>query len=74
MSRGEYINLEEARNSRQLNQFCKEHPSQADDRFIPLLEAMARGKRLDQQTPPRGASVGYSGTQIRQDASKDAGD
>ena len=43
MSRGKYLSLEEARNSGQLDQFCKEHPSQVDERFAPLLEAMVRG-------------------------------
>ncbi len=42
MSRGKYLSLEEARKLGKLDQFCKEHPSQADaGRFERLLDAMA---------------------------------
>ncbi len=30
MSRGKYLSLEEARNAGKLDQFAKEHPSEAD--------------------------------------------
>lgn len=43
MSRGEYLSLEEARKQGKLDQFAKEHPSQADMRFSSLLERMAKG-------------------------------
>lgn len=74
MSRGKYLSLEEARNMGKLNRFAKEHPSHADGRFWPLLEAVAKGKSVDRQTSSRAASVGYSGTRIRRDTSEDAGD
>ena len=44
MSRGKYLSLEEARNTGKLERFAKEHPSQADGRFWPLLEAAAKVK------------------------------
>lgn len=48
MARGKYLSLEEARRMGQLDQFCKEHPSEGDmDRFERLFEAMAHGE------PPR---------------------
>jgi hypothetical protein len=44
MSRGKYLSLEEARNEGKLEQFAKEHPSEADSaRFKSLLEAMSKG-------------------------------
>ncbi len=40
-SRGKYLSLEEARRKKQLDCFCKEHPSSADERrFWALMEAM----------------------------------
>ncbi len=45
MSRGKYLSLEEARKLKQLDRFCKEHPSTADEAaFDELLDAMAKGK------------------------------
>lgn len=45
MARGKYLSLEEARKSSNLDQFCKEHPSQADaPRFEKLLDAMCHGE------------------------------
>ena len=43
MSRGKYLSLEEARKLGKLDQFAKEHPAQADERFWPLLEAASKG-------------------------------
>ena len=47
MSRGKYISLEEARKGETkgatIDRFCKEHPSQADERFWPTLEAACKG-------------------------------
>ena len=67
MSRGKLLSLEEARKGTipgaTLDQFAKEYPSQADGRFWPLLDAMARGKPLDQQTSSAGISADCSGTQ-----------
>ena len=74
MAIGKYLSLEEARKTGKLKRFVKEHPSQADGRFWPLLEAVAKGKPAVQQTSSRAASGGYSGTRIRPDTSEDAGD
>ena len=74
MSRGKYLSLEEARNMGKLKRFAKEHPSQSDGRFQPLLEAVAKGKPADQKTSSRGVSGGYSGTQTPQDTSEGADD
>ena len=48
MARGKYLSLEEGRKQGRLDRFCKEHPSEGDEKtFDDLLEAMAEGK------PPR---------------------
>ena len=44
MSRGKHLSLEEASKEGTLKQFAKEHPSKADERFEPLLEAMCKGE------------------------------
>ena len=50
MARGKYLSLEEARKGETkgatIGRFCKEHPSQADERFWPGLEAAAKGAKL----------------------------
>ncbi len=74
MSRGKHLSLEEARKAGQLDQFCKEHPSQADERFLPLLHAMAKGTPAIQQTSSRDASDDCNETQTHPDTSQDAGD
>ena len=78
MSRGKLLSLEEARKGKtkgaSIKRFCKEHPSQADGRFWPLLEAAAKGSSTSGQTSTRDASEGYSGTRIPQDTSEDASD
>ena len=74
MAIGKYLSLEEARNSGKLKRFAKEHPSQADERFWPLLEAVAKGLPKAPQTSSRGASGGYSGTRTRPDTSEDVSD
>ena len=33
MARGKYLSLEEARRMGRLNRFCKEHPSQGDEKL-----------------------------------------
>jgi hypothetical protein len=44
MSRGKYYSLEEARKDNNLEQFCKEHPSDGNkDVFNNLFQAMANG-------------------------------
>jgi len=60
MSRGKYLSLEEARKTGQLNQFAKEHPSEAErERFERLLEAMAKGvwARYTLQTKPQDVDI-----------------
>ena len=51
MSRGEHLSLEEARKAGQIDQFCKEHPSQGDGgRFAKLLATMARKRPTTDRT------------------------
>ena len=74
MARGKYLSLEEARKTKGgLKRFAKEHPSQADERFRPLLKAMVRGKLEGAETSDPGASEDYSETQTPRDTSEDAG-
>lgn len=73
MSRGKYLSLEEARNAGKLKRFAKEHPSQADERFWPLLKSVAKGKLADRQTSDAESSGDYSETRTRQGTSEDAG-
>jgi hypothetical protein len=66
MSRGKYLSLEEARNSGQLDQFAKEHPSEAErERFERLLEAMAKGILEDKETSLPDHAEGSSETRTR---------
>ena len=45
MSTGKYLSLEEARKKDQLKRFCKEHPSEGDEKdFDDLLGRMAKNK------------------------------
>ena len=45
MSIGKHISLEEARQHKKIDRFCKEHPSTGDQKlFDRLFEAMAKGK------------------------------
>jgi len=74
MSRGKYLSLEEARKSGKLKQFAKEHPSQADERFWPLLEAAAKGLPEADQTSTPATSEGYTGTRTPRGTSEDASD
>jgi hypothetical protein len=47
MSRGKNLSLEEARKAGRLDQFAKEHPSEAErERFERLLEAMAAFEKI----------------------------
>lgn len=53
MARGKYLSLEEARRSNKLNRFCKEHPSEGDERlFDSLIDSIAKPKKTkeDEQT------------------------
>ena len=74
MARGKYLNLKEARKTGKLKQFAKEHPSQADGRFWPLLDAMARGTLEARQTSSPDASDDCGDTQTRRATSEDASD
>ena len=48
MSRGKHFSLEEARQTDQIGQFCKKHPSEGDEsRFANLLAAMSRKRPAD---------------------------
>lgn len=71
MSHGKYLSLEEARKSGKLKQFAREHPSQADERFPKLLEAMAKGTLEAVGTSGPGSSEGYSEIQTRRGTSED---
>ena len=49
MARGKYLSLEEARKSGELGRFCKEHPSEGDEKlFDHLLDAMAKPKKTEE--------------------------
>jgi len=49
MSTGKYISLEEARNNKKLNRFCKEHPSKTKKKdFDSLLDAMCKSKKKEE--------------------------
>jgi len=74
VSRGKYLSLEEARKTGKLKQFAKEHPSQADERFPRLLEAMAKGTLEASGTSDPGSSADYSGTRTRLGTSEDTSD
>ena len=68
MSRGKYLSLEEARNDGNLEQFAKEHPSEADRaRFKSLLEAMSKGVLEGSETSSQDDAAGSSGTRTRRD-------
>lgn len=66
MSRGKYLSLEEARHAGKLNQFCKEHPSEANrDRFERLLEAMSQGVLEEAETSKPDRRASSNGTRTR---------
>lgn len=51
MARGKYLSLEEARQENKLEQFAKEHPSEADRaRFDALLDAMSKSQPAGPKT------------------------
>ena len=51
MSRGKHLSLKEARQKKKLEQFAKEHPSQADkERFDALLNAMSKSPKAGPKT------------------------
>ena len=68
MSRGKYLSLEESRQDGTLDRFCAEHPSEAErDRFMRLLEEMARGTLEGEETSRRDRAGGSTGTRIPRD-------
>ena len=53
MSTGKYISLEEARNEKKLDRFCKEHPSETKKKdFDLLLGAMCKPKKKTDKNNP----------------------
>ena len=70
MSRGKHLSLEEARKTGKLDQFVKEHSSEAErERFFRLLDAMAKGVLEDKETSPSDRGEGSSETQTRKGTS-----
>lgn len=68
MSRGKYLSLEEARQSGDFKQFCKEHPAKADrDRFLSLLTAMSRGALEEEETSRQDPAGDSTGTRTQRD-------
>jgi hypothetical protein len=54
MSIGKHISIEEARKTKKLDRFAKEHPTEGDEAaFDRLLDKMARTPSEDDQTSPR---------------------
>jgi hypothetical protein len=74
MARGKYLSLEEARKTGQIDQFCKEHPSESDGRFGPLLNRMLKGSPAGQRTSSADDDGGCSGTRTRQGKTEASGD
>ena len=68
MSRGKYLSLEEARQSGDFKQFCKEHPEKADrDRFLKLLSAMSLGVLEEGETSSPDRDEDSIGTRTQRD-------
>jgi hypothetical protein len=68
MSRGKYLSLEEARQTGQLDQFCAEHPTEAErPRFLKILELMSKGALEAEETSQPDLSEGSSETQTHRD-------
>ena len=68
MSRGKYLSLEEARQSGDFKQFCKEHPLEADRaRFLKLLSAMSQGVLEGEETSAPDRDASSTGTRIPRD-------
>ena len=65
MSRGKFLSLEEARQSGDFKQFCKEHPLETDRaRFLKLLSAMSQGVLEGEETSSPDRDEGSTGTRI----------
>ena len=55
MSTGKYLSLEEARIKKKLDRFCKEHPSEGDEKaFDDLLGRMAKSSPKAGRTSKKG--------------------
>ena len=68
MSRGKFLSLEEARESGDFKQFCKEHPEPADrQRFLKLLTAMSQGVLEEEETSQPDRAGDSSGTRTHRD-------
>ena len=68
MSRGKFLSLEEARQSGDFKQFCKEHPLEADRaRFLKLLTLMSQGALEEAETSKPDRAAGSTGTRTRRD-------
>lgn len=66
MSRGKHLSLEEARERGKLDQFCAEHPSEADRvRFLKLLNLMSQGVLEEAETSEPDRDAGSSETRTR---------
>ena len=51
MAIGKYISLEEAQKQKKLGRFCKEHPTEGDEKaFDDLLDRMAKNLPTDAET------------------------
>ena len=72
MAIGKYLSLEEARKKGKLERFAKEHPSEADKRFWPLLDSIVKGKKSSRETSVQVCPGSCSGTQTPSDTSEDA--
>lgn len=72
MSTGKYLSLEEARKKNLLGRFAKEHPSEADERFWPLLNSIVTGKQSGRETSVQACPDSCSGTQTPSGTSEDA--
>ena len=63
MSRGQFLSLEEARQSGDFKRFCAEHPENADrERFLKLLSAMSQGVLEGEETSSPDHDGDSSGT------------
>ena len=68
MSSGQYLSLEEARRNGVLDRFCREHPAEAErNRFMRLLEEMAKGTLEVEETSRWDDGANSTGTRIPRD-------
>lgn len=73
MSRGKYLSLKEARETRQIKRFCDAHPSEGDEaKFNRLLDAMTKTPAATDQTSGSAASEDCTDTRTPRGTSEDA--